>query len=82
MKTIQLILRIILSPIVFFISFGAINLFPGPFLFMMSIIQIVSKLLGIKVDEDWDELILFLFVWIIYPYENTKSFIIHSKFID
>jgi len=77
----QLIFRIILSPIILFMSFFVMCI-PGPICLGSGIINITLKLLGIKIDDKYSELLLMTFIWIYYLIINTKNFIINAEFIN
>lgn len=82
MKTIQLIFRIILSPIVLLISFAIMLVFPALICMITGITIAIQKLLGMENDETWLEILLLTLTGIIYPIMNTRNFIINAKFID
>lgn len=82
MKKLQLILRIIVSPIIFMISLGMMILFPGFLLFGMGIGQIIFKSLGGDVDDSYKDLLFVTFIGIIFPFINTYSWIMEAKMLD
>lgn len=82
MKIIQLIFRILLSPLIFLISLGAMVLFPGTMALLLGGILIIGKLLGIKIEEDWESLIVISTIIIWFPIVNTYTWITKAKFIE
>ena len=81
MKKFKLILRIIVSPIVFFVTFGALTIFIGPLALLLGVPTIIMKLLGVHQEESYEDLLIFSSVWLWVPFINTFSFIKKAKFI-
>ena len=78
MKTIQLIFRILLSPLIFFISLWAMIIFPGT----LSLLLIIAKALGVNIDDDWNDLITMTTLIFWCPIVNTYTWITKAKFIE
>lgn len=76
------VIRIILSPIVFLISLGAMILFPGIICLGLGLMHIIGKTLQNKYSEvdksDW----FFTFILITFPIMNTYQFIKNGNFLD
>ena len=75
-------LRIIISPIVFLISMGAMIIFPGVICFLLGASVIIGKFLQGKTNEvgkkDW----FMTFLIITFPILNTLRFIKDGTFIE
>ena len=71
MKTIQLIFRILLSPLIFFIFLVAMIIFPGTLSLIMGTLLIIAKALGVNIDDDWEDLITMSTLIIWFPILNT-----------
>ena len=69
MKTIQLIFRILLSPLIFFISLWAMIIFPGT----LSLLLIIAKALGVNINDDWEDLITMTTLIFWFPILNTYT---------
>ena len=82
MKTIQLIFRILLSPVVFLVSLVAMVIFPGTIRFLLGIVCIIVKLLGGQVKEDWEDILTMTTMIIWFPFVNTFKWIVEAKFIE
>lgn len=82
MKTIQLIFRILLSPLIFFIFLVAMIIFPGTLSLIMCTLLIIAKALGVNIDDDWKDLITMSTLIIWFPILNTYIWITEAKFIE
>ena len=82
MKTIQLIFRILLSPLIFFIHLVAMIIFPGTLSLLMGTLLIIAKALGVNIDDDWEDLIIMTTLIIWFPILNTYIWITEAKFIE
>ncbi len=82
MKTIQLIFRILLSPLIFFIFLVAMIIFPGTLSLIMGTLLIIAKALGVNIDDDWKDLITISTLIIWFPILNTYIWITEAKFIE
>jgi hypothetical protein len=82
MKTIQLIFRILLSPLIFFIFLVAMIIFPGTLSLLMGTLLIIAKALGVNIDDDWKDLITMSTLIIWFPILNTYIWITEAKFIE
>jgi len=82
MKIIQLILRILLSPIVFLISLGIMIIFPGTICLIIGLILSIGKSLGMNIEDDWEDLITMSTLIIWFPILNTYIWITEAKFIE
>jgi hypothetical protein len=82
MKTIQLIFRILLSPLIFFIFLVAMIIFPGTLSLIMGTLLIIAKALGVNIDDDWEDLITMSTLIIWFPILNTYIWITEAKFIE
>ncbi len=82
MKTIQLIFRILLSPLIFFIFLVAMIIFPGTLSLIMGTLLIIAKALGVNIDDDWKDLITMSTLIIWFPILNTYIWITEAKFIE
>lgn len=78
MKTIQLIFRILLSPLIFFISLWAMIIFPGT----LSLLLIIAKALGVNINDDWEDLITMTTLIFWFPILNTYTWITEAKFLE
>lgn len=76
------VIRIILSPIVFLISLGAMIIFPGIICFGLGLMNIIGKILQERYSEvdksDWST----TFILITFPIMNTSQFIKNGNFLD
>ena len=82
MKKIQLILRILTSPLIFALSLAAMILFPGTISFLMGIGILFEKIVGCYIDESYKEILTITFMFIIYPVINTKEYILTGNFVE
>lgn len=82
MKIIQLILRILLSPIVFLISLGIMIIFPGTICLIIGLILSIGKSLGMNIEDDWDTLITMTTSIIWFPFVNSFTWIKEAKFLE
>lgn len=82
MKTMQLIFRILLSPLIFFISLWAMIIFPGTLSLLMGTLLIIAKTLGVNIDDDWKSLITMTTLIFWYPILNTYTWITKAKFLE
>jgi hypothetical protein len=82
MKKIQLVLRILTSPLIFALSLAAMIIFPGTMAFLMAVIVLFNKLVGGDVDDSYNEIITMMFMFIIYPVINTKHYILTGNFVE
>ena len=82
MKTIQLIFRILLSPLIFFIFLVAMIIFPGTLSLIMGTLLRIAKALGVNIDDDWKDLITMSTLIIWFPILNTYIWITEAKFIE
>lgn len=82
MKTIQLIFRILLSPLIFFISLLAMIIFPGTLSLLMGTLLMIAKALEVNIDDDWNDLITMTTLIIWFPILNTYIWITEAKFIE
>lgn len=85
MKTIQLILRIIVSPIVFLFSFALMTVFPGPIALFLGLGGLLMYLFGMEDDkfikEEWKDYVIMTTIWFWYPFYNTYLFIVKAEFL-
>ena len=82
MKTIQLIFRILLSPLIFFIFLVAMIIFPGTLSLLMGTLLMIAKALGVNIDDDWNDLITMTTLIFWCPIVNTYTWITKAKFIE
>lgn len=81
MKIVQLILRIILSPIVFILVCFSFALVLGPLMLILGIGVLFGRLLGCGsfIDSLEDDVIFAATIIFWYPFYITKQFISNSK---
>ncbi len=77
------IARIIVSPIIFIFMIFAMIIFPLTFIaFIMALLQLIKYPFTDYHEESVSDLLGFLFIFILLPYEETKNWITQNKNYD
>ena len=82
MKKIQLLFRILLSPVIFLLSLGIMIIFPGTICLIFGLVLSIGKILGVNIDDDWDTLITMTTLIIWFPFVNSFTWIKEAKFLE
>lgn len=82
MKIIQLILRILISPLIFGLSALVMLVFPGTIMLFVGGIQLIYKLLGGSVEDDYLHIFQMTTAIFWFPFMNTYFWIKDAKFIE